>query len=218
MTRLPPLLLVAASLACHHTKSTTPPDTTGAAPSTAAGSSGTAGIDAELVTIAAKPGVAIKFKLRVDGSGAVVKQSLYHSDAASIPAEVLAKAEARWPGAAIVRYETERYADHGRVHEVEVTTAEGARCELAIKADGTELYEECQIAADAMPAPVAAKITALYPQGKVLEAETKRGPGLDELTVEIESGGQEFYVRIQPDGTVLAKLVRVPGVFEVPID
>ncbi len=219
MTRLSALLVLAAPLACHHAKSTTTPESTGATPPPpVAGGDGAAGLDAELVAIAAKPGAAIKFKLRVDGSGAIVKQALYHSDAASIPAEVRSKAEQRWPGSTIVRYETELYADHGRVHEVDVTTAEGARCEIAIKADGAVLYEECQLAADALPAPVAAKVAALYPQGKVLEAETKRGEEVDELTIEIESGGQQFYLRIEPDGTVLGKLLRIPGVFEVPID
>lgn len=213
-TRLPILLALALPLGCHHAKPTTatPGDAT---PTTVAGAS--AGIDAELVSLAAKPGNAIKFKLRVDERGAVVKQSLYHNDATAVPAEVRTKAEQRWAGGSIVRYETELYADHGRVHEVEVKTAEGVTCELAVKADGTELYEECEVAADKLPAAVAAKVTELFPQGKILEAETKKGPALDELTIEVESAGQEFYLRIKPDGTVLGKLVRVPGVFEVPV-
>ncbi|MBL8948533.1 MAG: hypothetical protein JNK45_35505 [Myxococcales bacterium] len=223
MTRLPalsasilsPALAVALglplSLGCHHEKPTTTPVDTAATPA------GATGIDAELASIAAKPGVATKFKLRIDASGAIQKQSLYHGDAAAIPEAAKAKALAKWPGSTVHRFETELYAEHGRVHEVEVKTAEGGVCELAVKADGTDLYEECQIAADQLPAAVAAKVTELFPQGKVLEAETKRGPNMDELTIEVESNGQEFYLRVKPDGTVLAKLVRIPGVFEVPV-
>lgn len=219
MTRLPvpfvstlgfPLALVLA-LGCHHEKPTTTPADATATPS------GVAGIDAEIASIAAKPGAATKFKLRIDASGAIQKQSLYHGDATAIPEAAKAKALAKWPGSTVERFETELYAEHGRVHEIEVKTAEGGVCELAIKADGTDLYEECQITADKIPAAVAAKITELFPDGKVLEAETKRGPNMDELTIEVESAGQEFYLRVKPDGTVIAKLVRIPGVFEVPV-
>lgn len=203
-------LLLAA--ACHHAKPTaTPGDTP-----PVAGSS-TAGLDAEIVAIAAKPGAATKFKVRVDGSGAIQKQALYHNDAEAIPAEIRAKAEARWAGSKASRYETELYAEHGRVHEVEVTLPDGKMCELAVKSDGTELYEECHVDAAALPGPVAAKVEELFPGGKVVEAETKKGATMDELTIEIELNGQEFYLRCKPDGTVLAKLVRIPGVLEVPI-
>lgn len=212
MTRLVPLVALLFALACHHEKPTaTPVDAT---PKAAGGG---ATIDAEMVAIAAKPGVAIKFKLRVDASGALAKQSLYHNDASAIPEAVRTKAEQRWPGGKIVRFETEQYAEHGRVHEVEVTTAEGGKCELAVKSDGTELYEECEVAPDKLAPAVAAKITELFPQGKVLEAETKRGPGMDEVTIEVESEGVEYYLRVKPDGTVLAKLVRIPAILEVPI-
>jgi hypothetical protein len=221
MTRLPapfvstlgiPLALaLSLALGCHHEKPTTTPVDATATPT------GGAGIDAEIASIAAKPGAASKFKIRIDASGAIQKQSLYHGDATAIPEAAKAKALAKWPGSTVARFETELYAEHGRVHEIEVTTAEGGVCELAIKADGTDLYEECQIAADKIPAAVAAKVTELFPQGKVLEAETKRGPDMDELTIEVESAGQEFYLRVKPDGTVIAKLVRIPAVFEVPV-
>lgn len=205
------LALVTLLAACHHEKPTT------AVPDAKAPTGAAAGLDAEIVAIAAKPGVATKFKVRVDANGAIAKQALYHSDAESIPAEVRAKAEAKWPGAKASRYETELYTEHGRVHEVEVTLPDGKTCELAVKADGTELYEECHIDPATMPAPVAAKVTELFPGGKVLEVETKKGPTMDELTIEIDANGQEFYLRCKPDGTVIAKLVRIPGVLEVPV-
>ncbi len=200
-------LLVAA---CHHEKpaTTAPPDAT---------TSPAVSIAPDIVAIAARPGAASKFKLRVEGDGSIAKQSLYHTDAAAVPADARAKAEAKWPGSKASRYETEHYAEYGRVDEVEVTTADGKTCELAIKADGTELYEECEIDPSTLPAAVAAKVGELFPGGKILEAESKRVGSVDEFTIEVESSGQEFYLRCGADGTVLAKHIRIPAVFEVPI-
>jgi hypothetical protein len=211
MTRLP-LALGLLLAACHHAKPTTavPEAPTGSAPTKAT-------LDPDIVAIATKPGVATKFKIRVDGTGAVMKQALYHGDAEAIPAEIRTKAEARWAGSKAARFETEWYAEHGRVHEVEVTLPDGKTCELAVKADGNELYEECHVDAASLPAPVTAKVEELFPGGKVVEAETKKGPAMDEITIEVELGGQEFYLRCKPDGTVIAKLARIPAVFEVPI-
>ncbi len=218
MTAARPLLLllciVPTSLACQpaaSTATTTPGGSGGPAAASAA-------VDPDLVAIARRPGVAIKAKLRVDASGALQKQSIYHRDAQAIPEAVRSKALARWPDAAVVRYESERYVDRGRVHEVEVQLPSGQQCELAIADDGGELYEECRIEASALPAPVAAQVAAMFPDGTIHEAETKKGPGLDELTLEIAAGGQEYYLRMAPDGKVLSKLLRIPAVLEVPVD
>lgn len=200
-------------IGCHHEKPTTTP--ADATPTGTAGHGNT--VDAEMVAIASKPGVATKFKIRVDAQGGLTKQSLYHSDAEAIPAAIRTLAEQRWAGGKIVSYETELYAEHGRVHEVEVATAEGAKCELAVKSDGTELYEECEITTDKIPQPVAAKVAEVFPGGKVVEAETKKGATMDELTIEIEMNGQEYYLRVKPDGTVIAKLLRIPAILEVPV-
>ncbi|MBX7083771.1 MAG: hypothetical protein K1X88_31465 [Nannocystaceae bacterium] len=209
------LCIVPTSLACRPAGTTAATTTPGGGEPSASTS---AAIDPDLVAIARRPGVAIKAKLRVDASGALQKQSIYHRDAQAIPESVRSKTLARWPDAAIVRYESERYADRGRVHEVEVQLPSGQQCELAVADDGGELYEECRIEASALPAPVAAQVTAMFPDGTVHEAETKKGPGLDELTLEIAAGGQEYYVRIAPDGKVLSKLLRIPAVLEVPVD
>lgn len=207
-------VLSIVALGCHHEKPTTTPGDTTSTPT--AGTGGT--VDPEMVAIAAKPGVATKFKIRVDAQGALAKQSLYHGDANAIPASVRTLAEKRWAGGKIVSFETELYAEHGRVHEVQVTTAEGGKCELAVKSDGTELYEECVITTDKIPQPVAAKVAELFPDGKILEAETKKGAAMDELTIEVEVNGHQYYLRVKPDGTVIAKLLRLPAVLEVPVD
>ncbi|HWB80307.1 MAG TPA: hypothetical protein VG755_35315 [Nannocystaceae bacterium] len=179
--------------------------------------SGSANIDVELAKLAGHETVQ-KFKLRVDEAGVADKQSLYHGDATAIPEPVLALARERYAGAKIERYESELYREHGRIFEVELTTAEGQRCEIAASADATELYTECRLTPETMPAPIRDAITKLYPQGKVVEVETKRGPKVDEVTVEVElADGREHYVRLQPDGTLLARYARVPAVLEVPL-
>lgn len=213
MTRLP-LTFAVLLAACHHAKPTT---ATPGTPTTGAPVSSSAALDADIVAIAAKPGAATKFKVRVDPGGAIQKQALYHLDAEAIPADIRSKAEARWAGSKASRYETEWYAEHGRVHEVEVALPDGKMCELAVKADGTELYEECHIDPATLPAPVSAKVAELFAGGKIVEAETKKGPAMDEITIEVELSGQEFYLRCKPDGTVIAKLVRIPAILEVPI-
>ena len=58
----------------------------------------------------------------------------------------------------------------------------------------------------------------LYPGAKVLEAETKKGPQMDEITLEVQVGEGEHYVRIKPDGTLVQRLVRIPAVVEIPIE
>lgn len=206
-------MVFSLSLACERAATTTPEPAAGTAANAVGGS-----LDAELVAIARTKDVAQKAKLRVDGSGNLQKQSLYHSNADAVPEAARALVAKRWPGATVRGYESERYAEHGRVDEIEVTTAEGAECELAVKQDGSALYEECRIALDAVPPAVASKVAALFPDGSIHEAETKKGEGVDELTIEVAAGGKEYYLRMKPDGEVIAKLLRIPAVLEVPID
>ena len=184
-------------------------------PATVATNTPTGGLDGELVKTAAAG--AIKMKVRTDVDGVLVKQSVYHHQLAAIPEPVQKLAAARFPGAKTDYVESELYAEHGRVYEIEVTTTDGKHCEIAASADAIELYTECIIAADALPAAVAATVAKLYPGAKVLEAETKKGPKIDELTVEIQVGDGEHYLRVAPDGTVIQRLVRIPAIIEIPL-
>ena len=157
-----------------------------------------------------------KVKLRVDDSGAIVKQTVYHADASRIPGPVQELAKKEFPGSKAVSYETEVYADVGEIFEVEVQTKDGKRCEVAANAEGVLRYKECHVKPKELPKEVSAKIKELHPKGKILEAETKQGPDIDEITIEVKDGGRELYMRIKPDGTVIQTLFRVPAVFEVP--
>jgi len=186
-------------------------------PATTTPTAGGAGaLDGELVKLAAA-GPAQKMKLRTDAAGTLVKQSVYHADASAIPKAVHDLAAQKFPGGKLARVESELYAEHGRVYEIEMQTSDGKTCEVAASEDGTELYTECEVDPKSLPAPVNDAIAKLYPGAKILEAETKKGPKVDEITIEVQVGEGEHYVRIAPDGNVIQRLVRVPAVVEIPL-
>lgn len=213
---------VAATSACGTSIATAAPTTT---PSSNVATEAPAAA-AEDVT-ALQPGVAAaaqhatdvsKIKLRLDASGKIVKQSVYHGDQSKIAAPVLDLTAKKFPGSKPRRYETEWYADLGEVHEVEVETADGKTCEVAAKPDGTELYVECHEPHDSLSAAVKALVSKSYPNGKILEVESKTGPNVDEITIEVESGGVEYYVIVSPDGSNARTMRRIPAIVEVPVD
>jgi hypothetical protein len=172
----------------------------------------------QAIADAAKGSTVQRMKLRFDDAGAIVKQSVYHGDRSGIPQAVLDLAEQTYPGGQTKYYETEHYAEFGQVFEVEVETKDAKMCEVAARPDGELVYTECHIDAAELPEPVTARVSATFPDGKILEAERKSGPETDEFTVEVEVGARQFYLRIAPDGTLLAKLVRVPAIIEIPVE
>lgn len=213
MLRAPLLVPLALLLACgpKGSEGTTPPTDGAAAPVAA-----TAALDAEIVETATNATTVHKMKIRVAADGSIVKQSVYHDKADALPPAVLELAKTRFPNATIRHYETELYADRGRVYEVEVDDA-GKHCEVAATPAGAEVYVECEVDPGTLSAAVMATIEKVAPGGKILEAETKQGPDLDELTVEVEIGGRELYVRVRPDGSLIQVLRRIPAVIELPL-
>ncbi|MCA9655134.1 MAG: hypothetical protein H6712_30245 [Myxococcales bacterium] len=158
-----------------------------------------------------------KMKVRIDADGNLVKQSAYHRNEAAIPGPVLSLAEQRFPGAKVMHFETEAYAEHGVVYEVEVDDG-GRTCEVAARADGTELYTECHVDASQLDAAAKATIDGIAPGGKILEVETKKGPEIpEEITVEVEHQGQQLYLRLAADGSLRQALRRIPAVVEIPL-
>ncbi|MBL4685521.1 MAG: hypothetical protein JKY37_13080 [Nannocystaceae bacterium] len=213
---------VAATSACGTNIATPAPTTTPSHDSNVATEAPAAAGEAT----ALQPGVAAaaqhatdvsKIKIRLDASGKIVKQSVYHGDESKIAAPVLALAAEKFPGSKPRRYETEWYADLGEVHEVEVETADGKTCEVAAKPDGTELYVECHEPHDSLSATVKTLISESYPDGKILEVESKTRPNVNEITIEIESGGVEYYVIVSPDGSNARTMRRIPAIVEVPV-
>lgn len=174
-------------------------------------------LDQQLVTTAIRAETVIKAKVRVDAQGKITKQSVYHDDAASIPAAVREAATKRFPSATVLHYESEVYADRGRVYEVEVDDA-GTKCELAATPEGVEIYVECHADPATLSPEIKATIERVAPGGTILEAETKKGPDMDELTIEVDHAGRLLYLRVKPDGTLIEGLRRVPGFIEVPLE
>ncbi len=158
-----------------------------------------------------------KIKIRVDSRGAIVKQAAYHDNAAAVPDIVKTKAGEVYPGSKILHYETEHYRDDGLVHEVEVQTQDGRRCEVSVGPEGVLRYQECRIAAEDLPAAVAAKVAELYPDGRVLEAEIKTTAEGDTFTIEVDSGGDEFYLSVSPQGALLGVHRRIKAIVELPL-
>jgi hypothetical protein len=217
MSRAALLLVPLASLlACGPKGSggegTTPPGGTTTPPPTPAA----AALDAEIVKTAIVATKVEKMKVRVDAEGGIVKQSLYHDKADALPTAVTELAKTKFPGATVRHYETELYADRGRIYEVEVDH-EGKQCEVAATPAGEEVYVECHIDPASLSAELKATVDRVAPGGKLLEAETKKGKDIDEVTVEVESNGRELYVRMKPDGTLIQTLLRIPAVIEVPL-
>lgn len=216
MLRALPLALVVFALACQDAAQT--PTTQPCEPAaTKADTGGAAALD-QAVADAAKGSTVERMKVRIDDAGAIVKQSVYHADKSAIPQPVLDLADKTFPGSRQRRYETEHYAEFGQVFEVEVDTADDKVCEVAARPDGELVYTECRLDPRELPEPVSARVSATLPDAKILEAERKSGPETDEFTVEVEVGTQQFYLRIKPDGTLLAKLVRVPAIIELPVE
>lgn len=214
MSRTPLLFPLALLLACGPKGSggTTPPPTDGATTAPAP----SAALDSEIVRTAITASQVDKLKVRVDADGGIVKQSIYHHQADALPAKVLEAAKTRFPNATIRYYETELYADRGRVYEVEVDDA-GKLCELASTPEGAEVYIECEVDPTSLAAELKATVEKQAPGGKIIEAETKKGPDVDEVTVEVEHDGRELYVRMRPDGTLIQTLRRIPAIIEVPL-
>jgi hypothetical protein len=175
-------------------------------------------LDREIVQTARSAPVVHKMQIRTDADGAIVKQAIYHGDADRVPEAVRAAVTAKYPKAQVLHYETEWYADGGRVYEVEVKMAGGEACELAADAEGNERYVECRISAKKLPPTVAEAVKAAVPGAKILEAERKTQPAGDEYSVEVEAGGRQLYLYLASDGTILRKYLRIPAVVEVPID
>jgi hypothetical protein len=149
-----------------------------------------------------------------DGAGRIAKCSVYHDDADDVPEAVRQLAERKFPGAKSRFFETELYAEHGLVYEVEVETREGRHCEIAGKPDGTELYTECGLDADDVPRAVLDALRKLLPQGELQEAEAKRGPRIDEIDLEVRVGHELHYLRYASKGTLIEHLVRMRGVVQ----
>ncbi len=175
-------------------------------------------LDAELRELASSAATLERLEFRLDESGAVIKQAVYHDARAALPEPVLAHAEREFPGGRVLHYESERYAELGPVHEIELETVDGRECELAGRADGSLLYTECAIDPSGLPEAVAAALAVAVPDAAVVKAKHKRVVGAEpRFIVELgASEGRSLVLQLSPEGAVLAKHWRMRAVVELP--
>ncbi len=174
-------------------------------------------LDAEIVAVAIRADGVYRMRVVTDGSGEIQKLAIYHNDAEEIPEAVRTAAQERFPGAEVRNYETEVYADVGRVFEVEVTTAEGRDCEISCRPDGSLVYVECRVPTDEVPAWVLAEATRLLPDGEVVEAETKEGPGINEVHLEVRVEELIHYLVFVSEDAPIRHSLRIPATIEIPV-
>lgn len=227
MHRALPLSLLSLSLACtqlDEPASASPAEASKTPTSASAmtnASSGEAG-SAELLStpvreLATASTTVDKLKLRFNGEGKLVKQALYHGEAAAAPAALVDAVKERYPGHSIRGYETEHYADLGAVFEIEFETSEGQHCELAAREDGSVIYTECRVDPAELPESIIKNIDGIFSGSKVLEAEFKTMDEQESYSVEFEHEGREYYFHFDAEGQVTSKHVLVPAVVELPL-
>jgi len=198
------------------TKAAAPPAPAEAKPAPAP-AAGPGHLDADLVRAAGSAQGVEKVKIEVEKDGSLRYLSVYHQDAAALPEPVRKQMETVYPGGKALRYETEFVVPHGRLHEIEVETADKQQCELSAKADGSIIYTECHIDAKALPEPVRAAFDKAHPGAAIKEVEKKTLTGAgDEYEIEFEAGGRLHELYFKPDGAMIRHELVIPAVIEVP--
>lgn len=174
-------------------------------------------LDAELVRAAASLQGVEKVVLKAEPDGAVRYLAVYHHDADAIPEPVREQLAVLYPGARVLRYESEFVAPHGRLYEIEVETADKQECELSAKADGGVVYSECHVDPRALPEPVRAAFDRAHPGVAIQGVEKKMVPGAgDEYEVKFEVDGRAHELSFSPDGAVTRHVLVIPAVLQVP--
>ncbi|MDC0719402.1 hypothetical protein [Nannocystis bainbridge] len=174
-------------------------------------------LDAELIRAAGSAHGVDKIKLEVEADGSVRYLSVYHQDVAAVPEPVRKQLDATYPGARLLRYELEHVVPHGRLHEIEVQTADEQQCELSAKADGGIVYTQCHIDPKALPEPVRVAFDRAHPGAVIKEVEKKTLTGAgEEYEIEFEAGGRLHELYFKPDGAVIRHELVIPAVIEIP--
>ncbi len=188
------------------------------APAKQAKREGPGWLDGDLVGAAMLNKDTHKVKVNVDRDGGLRYMAVYHRDESKIPEAVLKAKPAEFEGGEVMYYESEHYAELGRVFEVQYKLKDGRECEHSAKADGTHVYTECKLDEKDIPPKVMAGATGKMAGGVVVkEAEhTKRADGSEEYGLVFEFEGAELKYYVAPDGTVKRRERRIPALLSVP--
>jgi uncharacterized membrane protein YkoI len=128
-----------------------------------------------------------------------------------LPAAVQAALDAQYPGAEVE--ESEIDVEGIRVYEIELQTADGKECEVAIAADGTILEIETETALDKLPQAVRDAIIAAADNAKIEDVAVEEALyevalqklATPEISYEAEliQDGQEVELELAADGSIL---------------
>ena len=175
--------------------------------------------DATLMQTAQTAKGVTELRVYLDEQGVSRKLAVYHGDASKMPKPVLALAEKMFPGATILAYEHEYYAEFGAMYELELKTASGEDVELSAKADGTLHYVERAFDQSTKPLDEKVKqaIAAKLPGASIDEVEVKEGPQVYELRVKVNAKSTPAHYFVFDKQSALQKhLLRFPAHIEIP--
>jgi uncharacterized membrane protein YkoI len=132
-----------------------------------------------------------------------------------LPAAVQAALDAQYPGAEVE--ESEIDVEGIRVYEIELQTADGTECEVAIAADGTILEIETETALDKLPQAIRDAIVAAADGAKIEDVTVEEALyevalqklAAPEISYEAEliQDGEEVELELAADGSVLEREV-----------
>ena len=122
-----------------------------------------------------------------------------------LPAEVRATAEAQVPGGKLTEAELEN-EDGKKAYSIEAVTADGAKLEIEVSANGKLIAVEKEVALADLPAEVRATAEAQAPGGKLTEAELETKDGKMIYSIDaVTSDGKKLEIEVSADG----KLIKV---------
>jgi hypothetical protein len=174
-------------------------------------------IDPSLAEALATYAGAEKVEVYVDRAGHVSKLSVYHHDAAKVPAPAQAAATREIPGATTKHFELERYTGEGTAHEIEVARPDGRECEVSLTAEGALRYVECKVPAAELPKAIAEAVAKLVPGGAIDEVEQTKGPKGEAWNVETKKDGVLHVLRFDGSGKLLSRGIQVPAKITVEL-
>ena len=148
-------------------------------------------LDAEFVATISRHKSVEKIELEVGADGLIRELALYPGDADRVPSAVKDRAQEIYPGATVDGYESEvEGPDRRVVYEVELTTAEGQKCEIEATDSGELLYTECELDLSSLSDGLRAEVAKVLPDGEIKEVEvvTPAGDAKPRTSVEVIVG------------------------------
>jgi len=177
-------------------------------------------LDGEFVATISRHKAIDKIELEVAADGNIRELALYHNDAELIPDAVKAKAQEVYPGSTIHSYESELEGPQRRaVFEVELTTAEGQKCEIEATDGGELLYTECEVEVTSLAEELKAAAEKALPDGTIKEVEvvTPSGDAKPQTVVEM-TVGETTHKLVFVEGELQRHAIEIKAEIELDVD